>query len=38
MICSRAFCKHIIDLEGGVTNKLMKFAGDTKLFRKTKEI
>ena len=29
---------HINDLEEGVTGKLFKFADDTKLFRKTKEI
>ncbi len=29
---------YINDLEEGVTGKILKFADDTKLFRKTKEI
>ena len=29
---------YIIDLEDGVTGKILKFAADTKPFRKTKEI
>ena len=32
------FLVYINDLEDGVTGKLLKFADDTKLFRKTKEI
>ena len=32
------FLVYINDLEEGVTGKLLKFADDTKLFRKTKEI
>ena len=32
------FLVYINDLEGGVTGKLLKFADDTKLFRKVKEI
>ncbi len=31
-------CLVINDLEEGVTGKILKFADDTKLFRKTKEI
>ena len=39
-ICTRAyFCLiYINDLEEGVTGKILKFADDTKLFTKTKEI
>ena len=41
-ICTRAYfifgIQYINDLEEGVTGKLLKFADDTKLFRKTKEI
>ena len=39
-ICTRAilFLVYIYDLEEGVTGKILKFADDTKLFRKTKEI
>ena len=29
---------YVNDLEGGVTDTIRKFADDTKLFRKTKEI
>ena len=38
--CTRAylFLAYINDLEEGVTGKILKFADDTKLFRKTKEI
>ena len=32
------FLVYIDDLEEGVTGNILKFAGDTKLFRKTKEI
>ena len=32
------FLVHINDLEEGVTGSILKFADDTKLFRKTKEI
>ena len=32
------FLVYIIDLEEGVTGSILKFADDTKLFRKTKEI
>ena len=32
------FLVYINDLEGGVTGKILKFADDIKLFRKTKEI
>ena len=32
------FLVYINDLEGGVTGKILKFADDTKLFRKVKEI
>ena len=32
------FLVYINDLEEGVTGKISKFADDTKLFRKTKEI
>ena len=32
------FLVYINDLEEGVTGKILKFAGDTKLFTKTKEI
>ena len=32
------FLVYINDLEEGVTGKILKFADDTKLFRKTKEI
>ena len=32
------FMVYINDLEEGVTGKILKFADDTKLFRKTKEI
>ena len=32
------FLVYINDLEEGVTGSIMKFADDTKLFRKTKEI
>ena len=32
------FFIYINDLEEGVTGKILKFADDTKLFRKTKEI
>ena len=32
------FFVYINDLEEGVTGKILKFADDTKLFRKTKEI
>ena len=32
------FGMYINDLEEGVTGKILKFADDTKLFRKTKEI
>ena len=32
------FLVHINDLEEGVTGKILKFADDTKLFRKVKEI
>ncbi len=32
------FLVYINDLEAGVTGKLLKFADDTKLFRKTEEI
>ena len=32
------FLVHINDLEEGVTGKILKFADDTKLFTKTKEI
>ena len=32
------FLVYIIDLEEGVTGKILKFADDTKLFRKVKEI
>ena len=39
-ICTRAyfFLVYINDLEEGVTDKILKFADDTKLFRKVKEI
>ena len=39
-ICTRAYLNgtYINDLEGEVTGKILKFADDTKLFRKTKEI
>ena len=39
-ICTRAyfFLVYINDLEEGVTGSILKFADDTKLFRKTKEI
>ena len=37
-ICTRAFFVYINDLEEGVTGKILKFADDTKLFTKTKEI
>ena len=40
-ICTRAyfiFGIHRDDLEEGVTGNILKFADDTKLFRKTKEI
>ena len=38
-ICTRAYfiLVYIDDLEEGVTGKILKFADDTKLFRKTKE-
>ena len=39
--CTRAYyflLVYINDLEEGVTGKILKFADDTKLFRKTKEI
>ena len=32
------FLVYIYDLEEGVTGNILKFADDTKLFRKTKEI
>ena len=32
------FLEYINDLEEGVTGNILKFADDTKLFRKTKEI
>ena len=32
------FCVYVNDLEEGVTSNMLKFADDTKLFRKTKEI
>ena len=32
------FLVYINDLEEGVTGKILKFADDTKLFRKTKDI
>ena len=32
------FLVYINDLEEGVTGKILKFADDTKLFRKVKEI
>ena len=32
------FVVYINDLEEGVTGKILKFAEDTKLFKKTKEI
>ena len=32
------FLVYINDLEEGVTGKIFKFADDTKLFRKTREI
>ena len=32
------FLVYINDLEEGVTGRILKFADDTKLFRKTKEI
>ena len=32
------FLVYINDLEGGVTGKILKFADDTKLFRKVNEI
>ena len=32
------FLVYINDLEEGVTGKILKFADDTKLFKKTKEI
>ena len=32
------FLVYINDLEEGVTGKILKFANDTKLFRKTKDI
>ena len=32
------FLVYINDIEEGVTVKILKFADDTKLFRKTKEI
>ena len=32
------FLEYINDLEEGVTGKILKFADDTKLFRKAKEI
>ena len=40
MICTRAYfiLVYINDLEEGVTCSIFKFANDTKLFRKTKEI
>ena len=39
-ICTRVyfFVVYINDLEEGVTGNILKFADDTKLFRKTKEI
>ena len=39
-ICARAYfiLVYIDDLEEGVTGNILKFADDTKLFRKTKEI
>ena len=41
-ICARAYCIlfliYINDLEEGVTGNILKYADDTKLFRKTKEI
>ena len=39
-ICTRAyfFLVYIDDLEEGVTGNILKFADDTKLFTKTKEI
>ena len=43
-ICARAYFifdiqgVHLDDLEEGVTGNILKFADDTKLFRKTKEI
>ena len=39
-ICTRAhlFLVYINDLEEVVTGRILKFADDTKLFRKTKEI
>ena len=39
-ICTRAYfiSGYINDLEEGVTGKILKFADDTKLFTKTKEI
>ena len=41
-ICTGAYfflvCRYINDLEEGVTGKILKFADDTKLFRKAKEI
>ena len=36
--CLFLFFVYINDLEEGVTDTIMKFADDTKLFRKTKEI
>ena len=43
MICTRAYFifdiqKCFRDLEDGVTGRILKFADDTKLFRKVKEI
>ena len=39
-ICTRAYIilVYINNLEEGVTGKILKFADDTKLFRKTKEM
>ena len=37
-ICARAYFIFGDDLEEGVTGNILKFADDTKLFRKTKEI
>ena len=37
-IGSTLFLVYINDLEEGVTGSILKFADDTKLFRKTKEI
>ena len=37
-ICTILFLVYINDLEEGVTGKILKFADDTKLFTKTKEI